>query len=316
MTPVVKKWGGWFLKLLFSAGLVWLLLRKHDLTAAWEDVKDVRHDMLILGGLLCFGVIFCSAWRWWFLIKTVSPQAYPSFSDIFSINYVGQFSTLFLPMTVGSDAVKVICLNRIGSELTETISNVVIDRFLSYLTLVYAALIMFPWAWKVEILRPALIVFAIAGILGTVFLFAASFVRKFSHKKPGSALWKWILRFSKDLHHLFINPAHAVGMIGIGILSHLLFSLMYYVLGIGLGININIMDCLVFIPAVVLVVMLPVSISGWGVREQAMITAFGISGVPASQVLLLSIVSGGIITLMSLPGLISWITLKKKPKSE
>lgn len=316
MRSFFKKWGGWGLKFLFSAVLVGFLLQKYDLRATWDETSEVRSGMLALGGLLCFGVIFCNAWRWWLLIKTVSPGACPSFRDIFAVNYAGQFSTLFLPMTVGSDAVKVVCLKRLGAALTETVSNVTIDRLLSYLTLVYAALVMMPWAWKTEALRMPLMLFALIGFLGTLFLFAVSFIRKIPEGKDAAPLWKWVLRLSRDLHALFSSPGKGIAIVALGVFSHVLFSLMFYVLGRGLGIDIGLTDCLVFIPAVVLMIMLPISISGWGVREQAMVTAFSLTGMAEPQALLLSVVGGGVVTLMSLPGLFSWQSLKKKEAGE
>ena len=52
---------------------------------------------------------------------------------------------------------------------------------------------------------------------------------------------------------------------------------------------------------------LPISIAGWGVREQAMVTAFALIGVPGEGALALSILFGLIALLFGLPGGVVWL---------
>jgi hypothetical protein len=53
--------------------------------------------------------------------------------------------------------------------------------------------------------------------------------------------------------------------------------------------------------------MLPVSVAGWGVRELAMVSAFGYAGVPNADALLMSLCFGLLILTISLPGGLLWL---------
>ncbi|HEC14310.1 MAG TPA: UPF0104 family protein, partial [Rhodospirillales bacterium] len=80
-----------------------------------------------------------------------------------------------------------------------------------------------------------------------------------------------------------------------------------FVLALGLGLDVTFVDCLVLFPPVLLVTTLPISIAGWGVREGAMVAAFGLVGVPAEGALVLSILFGLLSIAISLPGGVIWL---------
>ena len=65
-------------------------------------------------------------------------------------------------------------------------------------------------------------------------------------------------------------------------------------------------------PPVLLVMTLPISIAGWGVREQAMVSAFALINVPGEGALALSIMFGLLGLIMGLPGGIVWLMSSDK----
>jgi hypothetical protein len=60
-------------------------------------------------------------------------------------------------------------------------------------------------------------------------------------------------------------------------------------------------------PPVVLLSGLPISVGGWGVRENAMIAALATVGVGASAATVLSVQLGALVALLSLPGGALWL---------
>jgi uncharacterized membrane protein YbhN (UPF0104 family) len=66
-------------------------------------------------------------------------------------------------------------------------------------------------------------------------------------------------------------------------------------------------DYLVFIPAIGLITMIPISVGGTGVREMAYILMFSSIGVEEHQALALSVLWLGVIAITSLPGGIVYI---------
>jgi uncharacterized membrane protein YbhN (UPF0104 family) len=70
---------------------------------------------------------------------------------------------------------------------------------------------------------------------------------------------------------------------------------------------VTLVDCLVLVPPVILVATLPISIAGWGAREVAMVTVFGLIGVPSAQATALSVLFGVATLATALPGGLFWL---------
>jgi glycosyltransferase 2 family protein len=71
--------------------------------------------------------------------------------------------------------------------------------------------------------------------------------------------------------------------------------------------DVSFVDFLMLMPPVVLLSGLPISVGGWGVRENAMIAALGTVGVGASAAMVLSVQLGALVALLSLPGGALWL---------
>jgi len=84
-----------------------------------------------------------------------------------------------------------------------------------------------------------------------------------------------------------------------------------YVLALGLGMTVPFGYFLLFMPAGLLMLLLPVSISGFGVPQAAIVWMLQPAGVPESTALALStlIVLTGLAG--NLPGLLLWVRARK-----
>ena len=66
--------------------------------------------------------------------------------------------------------------------------------------------------------------------------------------------------------------------------------------------------CLVIVPPVLLLSVVPISLAGWGVREGAMVVAFGFVDIPIADAFALSVTMGLSLLLAGLPGGVIWLT--------
>jgi glycosyltransferase 2 family protein len=64
-------------------------------------------------------------------------------------------------------------------------------------------------------------------------------------------------------------------------------------------------------PVLLLAHILPISISGWGVREAAAVALLGMTGVDATSAILVSIMFGVLLVLAALPGALFWLMLRE-----
>ena len=87
--------------------------------------------MAILGGmgaavLLFAGALVMSAVRWWLVL---GPGLVP-LGWLVRLYFIGQFFSLFLPTSVGGDAVRIVALSRGGVTTGRALSSVIIERML------------------------------------------------------------------------------------------------------------------------------------------------------------------------------------------
>ena len=80
-----------------------------------------------------------------------------------------------------------------------------------------------------------------------------------------------------------------------------------------MGLNISVLDVMQFSPIILLAQNLPFFYAGWGIRETAVIGTLSLGGVMQSeQALAVSMATGTVFFLASVPGAIVW--LFKSPK--
>lgn len=73
-----------------------------------------------------------------------------------------------------------------------------------------------------------------------------------------------------------------------------------------LGLGVTLADCVVLIPVIVLVSILPISVGGWGVRESVMVGLFALIGISSSDALALSVLLGLGGIVVAIPGAFLW----------
>ena len=148
---------------------------------------------------------------------------------------------------------------------------------------------------------PALAVLAVAGIVFLMLL-----------DRIPERYRKWLIvrglaHLAGDTKRLFLSPGYALPAVGFGILGMILISLIVYLLATSLGIEVNAIDCMVLVPPVMLIASVPISIAGWGLRETAMVAAFGFIGIAEGDAFVLSILFGLANIFAALPGGLIWL---------
>ncbi|MDK9720167.1 MAG: flippase-like domain-containing protein [Rhodospirillales bacterium] len=292
------------LKFALSAALVAYLLGKVDLAHSWEKARNVDGLWLGLAALLYILQIFLGAFRWRAVCQAIL-QALPA-ATMVRLYYISTFFGLVLPGAVGADAVRIWMAHKAGLKLGPAINGVALERIVTVLALVLLVAATQPLLLSrisgegIGWIFPLLSLAAIGGIVLIMFL----------DRLPGH-LEKWrlvrgLMQLAQDTRRLFLRPRHALPVMALAVLGHVNYSMVVYALAKGLDINAGAVDCLILVPPVMLVMTLPISIAGWGVRETAMVTAFGFIGVNSAAALVLSILLGLLGTVMSLPGGLLW----------
>ncbi|MBM4137451.1 MAG: flippase-like domain-containing protein, partial [Nitrospira sp.] len=120
--------------------------------------------------------------------------------------------------------------------------------------------------------------------------------------------------FYDYFHSYWNNKVVIVKASLISIIIQILGISAVYILALGLGQHIPFLACLIFLPIIILFTMLPISISGLGIREGAFVFFFGIIGVKPEVATAISLSWFLSVTIGSLLGLIEYIRYKKGEK--
>ena len=80
-----------------------------------------------------------------------------------------------------------------------------------------------------------------------------------------------------------------------------------YAVAVAVGVDVSFTAIMIALPAVLLISSLPISLAGWGVREQSMVLALGAMGVAATDALAVSVLLGLSWIVIGLPGALVWL---------
>ncbi|MGE5475910.1 MAG: lysylphosphatidylglycerol synthase transmembrane domain-containing protein [Bacteroidales bacterium] len=297
---MIKRWLPWVLKGAVSFGLIGWVLSKIDPAAAWDQAKGLDAGMALLSVVLMLVQTALGAVRWALVLRALSATFH--WLQTLSVYCIGVFFSIVLPGAVGGDAVRMWFARRNGLSLATAVNSVALERAITVFALVLLVCLTqpilmlrlpnLPGAW----VFPVLLAVCVLGIL----LLA-------SLDRLPQSLHRWrvvrgLALLAADTRKLFFHPGYSLITLVVALAGHVNLSLVVYVLARGLNLEVHVLDCLVLVPPVILIMTLPISIAGWGVRETAMVTAFSFVGLSSSSTLVLSILFGLITMLTALPG--------------
>ena len=303
-----KKWLALALKFLVSGFLIWFLTKGIDFSSASQRVA--RADpVLLFASLVVIWIQICvGGLRWRSVLVAMGAQF--SIPDSIRLFYIGSFFSQALPSSVGGDPVRMYKTYRLGLSVREAVNGVLLERVVTVFSLVLLVDVMQAWFTprvdhpSVDLIVPTVILITIGAIVGTGLLMVLD-------RLPG-ALMRWRLvrglgNLGIDARKVFLSGRHLPRVLFWGVLTHFNISLAVFFLAMGLDLDVTLIDCLTLMPLVVLIMTIPISIGGWGVRETAMVALFGLIGVANEGALVLSVLVGLVGITASLPGGLIWL---------
>jgi glycosyltransferase 2 family protein len=115
-----------------------------------------------------------------------------------------------------------------------------------------------------------------------------------------------LLAVSALARNVIFSARYGLPAVLLSVASFVGFAVIVDCLARAMQLDITLLDCILLVPPVILVTVVPISIAGWGVREGAMVVAFGFVNVPASAAFAVSVLFGLTLAAASLPGALLW----------
>lgn len=315
---------GTLLRIAFAAIVTSWMIYRADPGRVGAALQDVSWRWI--AGAIALVLIdrALMAYRWVALLAPLAPVQRPPFGDVLRIFFVSSFVGSFLP-SVGGDAVRTWSLSRGGVPGSQSLASVLLDRLLGVMSIVLAALLGI--ALAPDLLGDALVqwalVLATAGsIIGLALVFSATVharLQALVGHLPGG---RPRVIAERLLAALRAYDAHR-GTLGTVLLASLavqvLRILQAWMLGLSLHITAGLAAYFAFIPIILLVMQIPITVSGLGTSQVGFEAMFTRAGVAAPAAIALSLLFVGLGVVGNLPGGLLYLTGKGaaglKPRS-
>jgi glycosyltransferase 2 family protein len=302
----VKQWFILAVKAAFTAGLLWWLIGQieWDMMAARLRELDPAFLALALGAVLvAYNLLIV---RWSAVNRGISIGL--SLGRTARYSWIGAFFNQTLPSTIGGDAVRIWYLYRTGETLIRATTSLLLDRLCGLSGLLLIVLFSQPLIFEFVPSAPAR--WSLAALIGAGGAAILTFVLMGRFRI--SLLDRWavtqhLAAMARDADTLFRNPVAAGLALCFAVAIQLLIVVVVWLVGQSMGGVVTFAQCLAFVPPVILAATIPISVAGWGVREGAMVVAFGYVGVSATDAVTISVIFGLLMITAGLPGGLVWL---------
>jgi uncharacterized protein (TIRG00374 family) len=246
------------------------------------------------------------AYRWVVLLYTLDPATRPPLGEILRVFFTSTFVGSFLP-SVGGDAIRAYAMTKLHISTGDAVASVFMDRMLGIASLLLMALLGLAVARDLAggwVIVSSLGLAAAACVITLLLVFSRRMAAVASSllgwlpgamHRAGHGLIEAIQRYAA--HH----PQLAQVLIG-SIVVQVLRILQAYYLGRGLGIEAPLVVYVAVLPAILLVMLVPVTVNGFGTGQAAFVWFFARAGVAAAPAFALSLLFIGLGVIGNLPG--------------
>lgn len=217
-----------------------------------------------------------------------------------------------VPSVAGGDALRVVLLHRAHVPMVNAVRQVGFDRLtglVGLMTTVLAAWPFVPLALH-DALSPER-VFAVLALVAGIVVLALLVSRLAAAGRPRAGMLATLVLLVEQLWRAVESqsrrPLLLSAVLAISMVNQLLYVLGFWVIARGMPLSVGFPVAAFLLPITTLVMMLPFSVAGWGVREAVLAIGLGLVGIPGDAAVASSVVFGLSTTLvgvLSLPLLV------------
>ncbi len=291
-----------------SVALILLVVRSVDLSASFAVMTRLALPALLAASGLVAAATLITALRWWWVLRQLVASI--PLAAAVRLMFVGNFFSQMLPSSVGGDAVRIWYVRHEGVPTQRAIGSVLLERACGLLGL--ALLVAAGMVVAGPGVDPAVRFVLLAGLPVAAAGFAVVCL---------ADRWAWLARadwlapvksFAADTRRIVCAGSFG-GLLALSIAAQLCMVLAVFTLASGLGIRLALFDAVTLVPGVLLAMVIPLSVAGWGVREGAMVVMLAFAGVPGEAALAISLLLGLSMIAATLPGLAFWLAGRTRP---
>lgn len=270
-----NKWLAALLGILISVVFLWIAFRNLKPDEVWSSIQGANPVLLVAGAVWYFTAIIAIAWRWQFLLRSISPV---SLRSLFSLVCIGYTGNNIYPFRSG-EILRIVLLQRDhGIRIAQATTTVIVERVFD--GLVMLTFILVPLLF-LDIPSPevrAMITIAtplFLTALAVFFILAArpnllrGMLRFFSKMLP-ARVGEFLNRMGEEIIQgleAFRTPGDLAGAVFSSFLSWALAASGYWIVAVAFDLNVNYLSLLLVVGVVNLAGLIPASPGQFGVFE-------------------------------------------------
>jgi uncharacterized protein (TIRG00374 family) len=302
-------------KLAVSAILVALVVRRFSLDGLRSELAATNWLALAVPFALVVGANLLGAWQWFWLSRAAGVSA--GFWPMLRAYAIGLFLNNFMLGNVGGDVFKIYAVGRGSGEVARVAGATIVDRMVGLSALCGLALV----AALVEMrrghvpLEQTLLVAGFSlGIMGPAAVLLhprhGESVARGLARLPLGRLSGKLQRLLDQLRAFRLRPAVLNGAFMVSLAIQAARVAAHFCVGLAMGWSLHASDMFKFllvIPILGLVIALPISFGGWGVREWAGVALFAPLGRDGPEAVALLALTATLTLIASLAGAVALV---------
>lgn len=294
------------IKILLSAALLYFALSKVDFAALWSRLNAHSIKWLVLATAVLFVQLCIAAVRWREISKYCNAPLTMPRAIRFAM--IGAFFNQTLPSSIGGDAVRLVLVSRAGAGWRAAAYSVFVDRAVGLIALAVIVVLSLPWSYE--------LIDSVHGRTTLIIIDMLALGAGLGFLALSKITWKR-LRAWRPAHHLvacssianrmLFSRESGLWVVVLSMVVHVLTVVTVWCVAQSISTPVSFLNLFLLILPVVLISLLPISIAGWGLRETAMMVAFGYAGLSQSAGVNISLLFGAVTFLLGIFGGPLWI---------
>jgi glycosyltransferase 2 family protein len=311
----MKKAWVW-IRIFISVGLIAFLLYTVDFGDISGSLAESNGYYLLAALLVALGDRLIMAYKWNILLRAKSIHL--PLMRVTGTYLISTFLGLFLPATVGGDAIRAYAVSKGGHKGRDIVSSIVVERIFGIFALLIFVLIGIVLSIFVFGESFFASIWTLFGVVLVFFLFLAaltyvslnrsllqSIFRFFVRGNSKISANKWVGKLREIYQSYLAYQEHKKELLIFLVWSFVenLFPIFWtYFLSLAFNIPVPLLYLFILEPIVLVLVRLPISFDGIGIKEGAFVYFLSLIGIPPSDALLLGIASHVLGVISMLPG--------------
>jgi uncharacterized protein (TIRG00374 family) len=304
-------------RIAVAVGLTAYILWRSDPSAVAAAAAGVDWRWIGVAVLLVLADRALMAYRWVALLCTIESGRRPSLGPLLRVFFVSTFVGTFLPASIGGDIVRSYGLARLDVDAGDAVASVLMDRLLGVASILLMAVAGLALARDLAgnaAIVSGLIAAAAACVVMLMFIFSPKAAALVS-RLPFRAIRQTGVRLVESIRKYAAHPPQLLAVLAGSLAVEALRVLQAFCLGRSLGIDAPLAAYFAFIPLILLIMLLPITINGLGTSQAAFVWFFSRAGVSSAAAFALSVLFVALGIVGNLPGAVLYAAGSREPNA-